>query len=322
MSVFRLGARVSIGSGEESDIRIEDKGVAAQHCTIDCTDGRYMLSDLDGRDGTFINGIPVKQREIASGDEIAVGNSAFLFSAEKQHPGEGSEVRLKERNDAAAQVQQVRYEELPFLRPESLAALPAPERMARNLSVLLRISTGIGGMRDVELLEWTLLGMVFDVIPAERGAILLLDEETREVQSHTAWDRVQGPDHAVQVSPGILKRVTEERISILENAGSAEGGTGELEAQSIVCAPLGVGERVFGVLYLDTTNSATRFREEDLELVSAIASLTAIGIENARQFERLTLENQQLRAEVSLTHGRKERANERGVPVHRASGTQ
>jgi len=302
MSVFRLGTRVSIGSDEESDIRIEEKSVSARHCTIECIDGHYMLNDLDSCDGTFINGIPVKQREMVSGDEIAIGNSTFLFSAEKPHQGEGSEVRLEERNETAAQVQQVRYEELAFLRPESLAALPAPERTARNLSVLLRISTGIGGMRDVELLEWTLLGMVFDVIPAERGAILLMDEETREVQSHTAWDRVQGPDHAVQVSPGILKRVTEERISILENAGSAEGETGEMQAQSIVCAPLAVGERVFGVLYLDTTNSATRFREEDLELVSAIASLTAIGIENARQFERLKLENQQLRAEVSLTH--------------------
>jgi Nif-specific regulatory protein len=311
MSVFRLAECVTIGSGDESDIRMEDKTISPRHCTIERFDDRYILSDLDSREGTFINGIPVRQREIVSGDEITIGNSAFLFSADNQQRAESSEVRFAERSESAAQVRQVRYEELTFLRPESLAALPAPERMARNLSVLLRIGTGIGAMRDAELLAWTLLGMVFDVIPAERGAILLMDEG--EIQSHTAWDRVKGPDHPVQVSPGILTRVTEQRISILENGVNAGGTSETTEAQSVLCAPLTAGERVLGVLYLDTANPTTRFRDEDLELVSAIAGVAAMGIENARQFERLKLENQQLRAEANLTHdmvGRSAKMNE------------
>ena len=300
MSVFRLGECVTIGFGDESNIRIEDQTISPRHCTIEPVGGRYILRDLDSREGTFVNGIPVREREIVSGDEITIGNSAFLFSAESQQRAESSDVRLAERSELAAQVRQLRYEELTFLRPESLAALPAPERMARNLSVLLRIGSGIGAMRDAELLAWTLLGMVFDVIPAERGAILLMDEG--EIQSHTAWDRVKGPDHPVEVSPGIVKRVTEERISILENGANAGGRPGSAEARSVLCAPLTAGERVLGVLYLDTANPTTRFNDEDLELVSAIAGLAAMGIENARQFERLKLENQQLRAEANLTH--------------------
>ena len=298
MSIFRLGERVSIGTSEANEIQLEDKGVWERHCEIERVDGRLLLNDLTGQDSTFVNGIPVKQREVVSGDEIAIGNSAFLLSIEGRK-SESSEVRLAESGEPAKEIQQVRYEELPFLKPETLAALPASERMARNLSVLLRISTGIGGMRDAELLTWTLLGMVFDVIPAERGAILLMEEDTAEIQSHTAWDRVRGPDHPVQVSPGVLRRVTEERVSILE---SGEGTTGEAGTQSILCAPLAVGERVLGVLYLDSMNVATRFKGEDLTLVSAIAGLAAMAIENARQFERLRMENEQLRAEVNLTH--------------------
>jgi transcriptional regulator with GAF, ATPase, and Fis domain len=301
MSVFRLGDRVSIGSAEGNEIRIEEEAVSERHCLVELADGRYVLRDLDSRSGTFVNGIPVKEREVVSGDEVAVGNTVFLFSGDAQRLAESSEVTLNE-TAVPKIVQQVRYEELTFMRPESLAALPATERMARNLSVLLRISTGIGAMRDAELLTWTLLGMVFDVIPAERGAILLMEEGTQEIVSHTAWDRVQGPDHAVQVSQGVLQRVMEERISILENEGNTEGGAGERNAQSILCAPLAAGERLLGLLYLDTANPATQFSEEDLELLSAIAGLAAMGIENARQFERLKLENEQLRAEVSLTH--------------------
>ena len=61
-------------------------------------------------------------------------------------------------------------------------------------------------------------------------------------------------------------------------------------------------ERVIGVLYVDSSNTESQFTKRDLELLAAIAGLGVVGIENARQFERLSTENRQLRAEVSLTH--------------------
>jgi Nif-specific regulatory protein len=303
-SEFEVGVGVAIGSAEANAICLEDATVSPRHCEIAVVGDRCVLSDLESESGTFVNGLPVKQRELATGDEIAIGNSVFLFSAEKTRAAAYSEVQLDEGAGTHGPVQQLRYGDLAYLRPESLAALPAPERMARNLSVLLRISTGIGALRDAELLSWTLLGMVFDVIPAERGAILLTEEEGPEIRAHVAWDRVLGPDHPVHVSQAMVRRVIEERVSILENAGKEKAGDAEQRgaAQSVLCAPLVVGERAVGILYLDTRNPETSFCEDDLELVSAIASLAAMGIENARQFERLSVENQRLRAEVSLTH--------------------
>jgi transcriptional regulator with GAF, ATPase, and Fis domain len=304
-SEFIVGDGISIGASKDNDIWLEDATVSPRHCEITGVQGRYLLTDLDSDGGTFVNGIPVKRRELGAGDEVAIGNSVFVVSLDKQSSAESSEVQLDEGDGPRAPAQELRYEELALLRPESLAALPAPERMARNLSVLLRISTGIGALRDAELLGWTLLGMVFDVIPAERGAILLTEENSQEIRSHVAWDRVQGPDHPVHVSQAILRRVMGERVSILEEdgkEGAREGGKEGDVKQSVLCAPLIVGDRCLGILYLDTRNAETRFTAADLELVSAIAGLAAMGIENAWQFERLNLENQRLRAEVTLTH--------------------
>ena len=303
-SEFMVGRSVAIGSAEANAICLEDATVSPRHCEITIVGDRCVLTDLESQSGTFVNGLPVKQRELATGDEVAIGNSVFLFSAEKTRAPASSEVQLDEGAGTYGQVQQLRYGDLTYLRPESLAALPAPERMARNLSVLLRISTGIGALRDAELLSWTLLGMLFDVIPAERGAILLTEEEGQEIRSHVAWDRILGPDHPVHVSQAVVRRVIEERVSILENARKEEDETAEKRdaAHSVLCAPLVAGERAVGILYLDTQNPETEFTSDDLELVSAIASLAAMGIENARQFERLSVENQRLRAEVSLTH--------------------
>ena len=295
---FLVGRGVRIGSAPGNGVCLEDVGVAAEHCEIAQEDGRFVLIDLESAGGTFVNGIPVRRKELQSGDEVAIGDSVFLFRIEERGAVGNSAVELDEAHVPSATARQLRYEELTYLKPESLAALPVSERRARNLSVLLRMSAGIGALRDEELLAWTLLGMVFDVIPAERGAILLMDEQGQELRSHVAWDRVHGPDHPVHVSQGILRRVMRERISILEE--DAEGS--ECGKQSVLCAPLTAGERSLGILYLDTRNAGTRFSGEDLELVSAIAALAAMGIENARQFERLNQENQRLRAEVSLTH--------------------
>jgi two-component system, NtrC family, response regulator HydG len=295
---FLVGGGVRIGSALENGICLEDAGVAERHCEIALEDGRFVLTDLDSASGTFVNGIPVKRKELQTGDEVAIGDSVFLFRIEERGAVGSSAVQLDKTYVPSATARQLRYEELTYLKPESLAALPVSERRARNLSVLLRMSAGIGALRDEELLAWTLLGMVFDVIPAERGAILLMDEQGQELRSHVAWDRVHGPDHPVHVSQGILRRVMDERISLLgEDTEGLECGR-----QSVLCAPLMTGERCLGILYLDTRNAATRFSAEDLELVSAIAALAAMGIENARQFERLNQENQRLRAEVSLTH--------------------
>ena len=302
---FPLGSFVPIGSGGENQIRLEDARVSARHCVIEVKGERHVLTDMESVAGTFVNGIPVKQRELSPGDEIAVGNSVFIFREEGARTPGSNSVEFDDAEALGGHVEQLRHEQMLYLNAESLAALPQSARMARNLSLLLRISTSIGSWRDAESLPWQLLGLAFDVIPAERGAILLADDNSQEVRSHVAWDRILGPDQPVHVSQGIVRRVLEEGVAILETAEpeSGEAGTEERKvARSLLCAPLSGGGGRLGILYLDTTNEATRFTQDDLQLVSAIASLGARGLENARQFEQLGMENQRLRAEVCLTH--------------------
>jgi Nif-specific regulatory protein len=174
--------------------------------------------------------------------------------------------------------------------------------------VLLKISTAIGSIRDVESLQWQLLGMIFDVIPAERGAILLVDRNGGEISSPVAWDRVCGPDRPVHVSRSLTRRVIEEGVSVLENESPAPdsfvASPAEVSklAHSLLCVPLIASSQTLGVIYLHSYNHATSFTRDDLQLLAGIAGLAAIAIENARQFERLGIENQQLRAEVGLQH--------------------
>jgi Nif-specific regulatory protein len=304
---FSVAAPLSIGSDPSNAVRLEDPAVAPHHCLITEVSGSFTLRDLDSPAGTFVNGIPVSERILAFGDQISIGDSSFLFLLEATAAAESRPVELDEQVEFSLSAQQLKPEDLLYMHPESLAALPPAVRLARTLSTLLKISSALGSMRDIDSLQWQLLAMLFDVIPAERGAILLVDPSTGEFSAPIAWDRAAGPDHPVHLSRILAQRVIEERIAVLDCASprdpaSAPGGASPAPGLSLLCVPLAIPTQSLGLIYLDTRNPATRFSSDDLQLLSAIAGLASVAIENARQFERLGSENQRLRAEVQLQH--------------------
>jgi len=307
-SEFRLSAQVAIGRDAGNTIRLEDSAVSPHHCLIESRDGKVLLTDLESHFGTFVNGLPVKDRELSSGDQIAVGNSVFLFETEKLHTTASSPVQLGAPEPLNLKALQFRPNELLNLDAASLAALPQPARVSRNLNTLLQISRALGSLRDEAALPWQLLAMIFDVIPAERGAILMTEDGSPDIRSQVAWDRVHGPDHSVPINQEIVRRVVEEKVSLLDrgpaiqNTGDSAGVEQSTKQRTRLCVPMLSDEKVIGLIYLESSTPTTALSEDDFQLLSAIAGLLVIGIENVRQLERLGSENQRLHAEVSLSH--------------------
>jgi hypothetical protein len=86
------------------------------------------------------------------------------------------------------------------------------ERLAADLSTVLKLATHIGGIRDEGGLQWQLLGMLFDIVPAQRGAILFFDS-AGEIASSAAWDRVHRPQVPVRVSRTLLKKIIANELA-------------------------------------------------------------------------------------------------------------
>jgi transcriptional regulator with PAS, ATPase and Fis domain len=63
-----------------------------------------------------------------------------------------------------------------------------------------------------------------------------------------------------------------------------------------------VFEKVTGCIYLDTCDATSRFDEDHLQLVAAIAGTSAVALENARRMQWLEQENLRLSVEISLDH--------------------
>ncbi len=313
-SVFPLkDGSLTIGREISNQLILDDSLVSLQHCKLTCNaEGACVVSDFGSASGTFVNGLPVTERTLVAGDQIVVGGSVFVFHSEEAKENESGTIVLSETakgvSEAAAKTR-LRGEDVRYLQPDALAALPSGERTARDLQTLVKISTAIGSIRDVESLQWQLLGMIFDVVPGERGAILV-GSDPEEFSSVVAWDRVAGPQHAVPVDRQLARQVLEEGVAILSNekngavaASESEKTEGEKAAvHSLMCVPLLNLDKAIGLIYLDTTNPTARFTNEDLQLVTAIAGIASMALESARQVEWLGSENQRLRAEVDLDH--------------------
>lgn len=79
-TMFRFdSSKISIGRGPQNRLQILDQSISQTHIEIEPTDcGRYILSDLNSTNGTFLNGRLVSYEPLASGDIICVGGSTYL----------------------------------------------------------------------------------------------------------------------------------------------------------------------------------------------------------------------------------------------------
>jgi Nif-specific regulatory protein len=181
-------------------------------------------------------------------------------------------------------------------------------RTLRDLSALLTMASKTASVEDSESLYWQLLGMIFEVIPAERGAILLTGSNAEELSPAFAWDRASGPDHPVRVSRTVVRQVLERRSAVMVNnvAGNVElRDADSLRVEgvgSLLCAPLLAGERVLGAIYLDCSQGGARFDEQHLQMLTAVAGLAALASQRVWRIESLKSENQRLRADLRLDH--------------------
>lgn len=83
-NVVTLGAdappRVYIGHSAWCEIRLSDPRVSRRHAALDIVGSHVLLSDLESRNGTFVNGVMVVQARLVGGEVLKVGDTTLRFS--------------------------------------------------------------------------------------------------------------------------------------------------------------------------------------------------------------------------------------------------
>ncbi|MBI2439841.1 MAG: FHA domain-containing protein [Lentisphaerae bacterium] len=90
---------ITIGRGADADLQITDKLASRLHCGISYWDEAYFIRDFNSRNGTLVNGQPIKVSRLKPGDRIQVGDTILSVTA---GPSKGPATVMRELKDEMA----------------------------------------------------------------------------------------------------------------------------------------------------------------------------------------------------------------------------
>jgi Nif-specific regulatory protein len=277
----------SVGRQATNDLQLDDNAVSRRHCVFLRSGEACTLKDLDSRNGTFVSGTPITERELKPGDEIRIGGSLFCYQVD------GNADAPAAKQVSFTNTRELRLDESLYLCPDERTTLPPSARALHDLRTLLRVSTMLHSFRGLhdttsasaaEILRRHLTSLLLEQVPASRAAIVI---------PGSPRDARPG---AETLNPQVLDRAIQERVVVWQDGG-------EEKAPSYLAAPLIVREEVAAVVYLESAGAEHRFDDGHLQLITAVAGMAAVAWENATILGWLQEENERLQTELKIEHG-------------------
>ena len=173
----------------------------------------------------------------------------------------------------------------------------------KRLSTLIEVNALISSSLDLDTILENVMAISKKVMNADASSLMRVDEKTNELVYQVAQGTVGEKlkqEFRLKMGQGIAGTVAEEgKPLLLEDAYShpkfhrAHDDATGYRTRSMITVPLKVGDRVTGVAQVINRLDGRPFDQDDLDLFTALSSLAAIALENARMHQTL-LEKQRL----------------------------
>lgn len=295
--------RTTLGRSRDADIFIPDQWLSRMHAEILLDQGGLSIADLGSKNGTLVNGVRIQgPTPLRKGDQIKLGDHMMTVQW-----GTVDDETQDDIQAVGTKVFSVRTLQEGVLRAPSNA-----EELVRKNRVLTVLSGAAAALLAHKPISETfdqVLEILFGAVAAERGAIALFEGPGGAFIPVVKASRTRRGEPILKVSRTISRRVHAEQVSILlpnvleDDALKSEHSIVTTGIRSAMCAPLwhsdGGKESIIGVVYLDSREHTHTFSEEDLELVTALASVAAAKIENARLLEE-SLEKRRMEEDMRV----------------------
>lgn len=301
------GDAVSIGRDASNQIQICDSEVSRQHAQILRDEEGYLLVDLDSSNGTFVDMEKVHERRLNTGDRVSLGRTLLVFT-----DADESEYQLAHdidivsaaRPEGSRIVKSVSQEQgSQILRTGDVADSPWLARARSNLQVMYSTALAVSHTLDINQLLTRILELIFEWVDADRGVVMLVNQETGEVEPAASRNRkgVRGEER-LSISRTILDFVLQSKEGVLTSDAKDdqrwEPGLSIVTAgvREAICVPMQGRYGVVGVIYIDTYTppgkvasrpTPNKFSEEHLKLMVAIGHQAALAIEDTSYYSAM-----------------------------------
>jgi putative nucleotidyltransferase with HDIG domain len=285
--LWESSTRLRAGRLSNLDIVLDDNSVSRLHAEVRSTDHGWSVRDLKSTNGTFLNGVRLEtdeERHLQERDIIQCGKVAMVVEAlgeeaaaapAKATPMENLLVEAATSSSWEDALAGVAFDRNRCLRPGD------------QLLAMLRAGHHLGHLDNEEDLLHSILNDAVAVLDAQRGAIVLADNDAKLQLRALATGRGEPPgrfhfsQHIAQRSfsggESILCCSVGDDPDLAKAQSIAEGAMA-----SVLCVLLRTPRKRLGVLHLDRSYWQKPFTDDDLHLADALAANVSAGIESAQ----------------------------------------
>lgn len=321
--------RTTLGRSVRNELWTDDPFTSRLHAEIRQRGDGYWLTDLGSANGTFLNGArltaPVMLRER---DVIRVGETEVIFvEHEETSPMRGqtgvliapasemgtqikpeATIVASARNSATAVSKVISSLDI---SQTTVSGVPhIAETSADILAVISRVSVALLSSLSLDETLNQVLDFIFEALPADHGYLMLFEKMSPQAEHELICkaQKTRKPSQAqteVKISHSISEQVLKQGSSVLTSDAQQDPRFQQQHSivlsgiRSVMAVPLAIEGRILGMIYVDSSFGTNRFTEPQLQLLTLIAGVAAIRIENTRLLE-LQAEQERLANELSV----------------------
>ncbi|MCA9673452.1 MAG: FHA domain-containing protein [Kofleriaceae bacterium] len=301
---FELAAFNSIGRHPDNTIQILDRIISKEHAQIQrVQDGRFILRDLRSLNGTFIRGERIGEHYFTDGDEVTMGSTRLLFVDKPQAEEPLHRVTIAPGFTDSHIRQRIQAQSTDFIPEKQIQDEKVLRRDYERLRIGHELARAVSSELDLEKLLPKILDKAFELVGADRGAILLLDKKGEMVPRYVKT-RSARSDANIVLSRTVMQEVMNNKAAVLSSDATMDSrfsGAHSIIMQGIrstMTLPLLHGNELLGIMHLDSLFTSNAFTDKDLQICTGMAAQAAIAIQNARLASRIE-EEAKTRAQIS-----------------------
>ncbi len=277
------GERLAVGRSSASELCFpEDAGLSRQHFAFETQGDEWTVQDLGSKNGTYVNNIPLKGRLILKpGDRITAGHLVIMFAPGAQAPEAG--VVVFDGTNSTSPTTSTVVTSLEGATHQTLALERSGPKASAPMQALIRAGQELSENRPLADLFPLILDLAIQAVNAQRGVLLLIEGDGLVPKAHKG--------DAFRISTAVRDRVIHEKSSVLvrdaqlDDAFRGRMSIVEQKVHTMMAVPLQTKDRIIGLIYVDSPFILREFTKDDLNLLTVMANVAAIRIENARLAE-------------------------------------
>lgn len=323
--------RTTLGRSARNDLWTDDPFTSRLHAEIRQRGDDFVISDLGSANGTYVNGQRLSTPVLLhDNDNIRVGETEIIFvEREGTNPLRGQTgVLIAPAIETSEQIKP----EATIAASASLSSGTAVSQVLSSLdlgqttmskvakvadgnidvlAVISRVSVALLSSLSLDETLHQVLECVFEALPADRGYLMLFEHNsaTREAELICKAMKSRKPNDIspseVKISHSISEQVLKQGNSVLTSDAQHDPRFQQHQSivlsgiRSVMAVPLTMNGRILGMIYVDSSFGTNRFNESQLQLLTLIAGVAAIRIENARLLD-VQVEQKRLANELAV----------------------